>query len=383
MYQIVVLDAIGGMSAVLQSTLTARFRDLSIDLSEVEFLDGSNLSLLQKDSRKVAGLFSGGSAGLAFDPQVRTLLAIPVVVIPAVTSRDNIELKIPDPLLAINALELDPRDPELEELAGLILELLGLLRKRRRLFISYKRSESSAVAQQLYHALDERTFDVFLDTMSLRPAAEFQEMLWHRMTDSDVVVLLYTASTHSSGWVEKEIQRALGMKITVLQLIWPFVPRDPSTRFFEPMYLDHADFDPAYPDRLLASKATAIGTLVESLRASSLARREAELVTTLQIRAAIHSRTTFVRPARYVDVHCDPQTFTRVIPVVGVPDSESFQAGVLAPVEGVSPQQIVLLYDSLNVTTIWNAHLGWLRDHLPVKAIKAFEIDNWLSNLCK
>jgi hypothetical protein len=114
---------------------------------------------------------------------------------------------------------------------------MGLLRKRRRLFISYKRTESAMVAQQLYHALDERGFDVFLDTLSVRPAEQFQEHLWHRMTDSDVVILLYTKSAHASGWVEQEIERANGMKITVVQLIWPGVSRDPTTLLFEPVYL--------------------------------------------------------------------------------------------------------------------------------------------------
>jgi hypothetical protein len=382
MYQIVILDAIGDKAVILRSTLETRVRDLNLDPSnDIEFLAANELHRLDADCPRAGVLFSDGSAGQTFAAEVQTLLDSHAVVIPAVTSLIGFASKVPAALQATNGLELDPADPNLEKVAGLVLELLGLLRKRRRLFISYKRSESAAVAQQLYHALDERSFDVFLDTLSVRPADQFQEQLWHRMTDSDVVVLLYTLSVHSSGWVEKEIERASGMKITVLQLIWPGVPRDPKTQLFEPLYLDNGDFDPAHGGQLVAAKAAGVCTLVESLRASSLARRESELVGTLRERAGKLNLTTAVQPTRHVDVHTDGNTFTRVIPAVGVPDSESFHVSALAPAGGVAPKQVVLLYDSMNVTAAWRTHLDWLHDYLPVKTVKALDVDQWLGTL--
>jgi hypothetical protein len=383
MYQIVIIDAIGDKAEVLRSTLESRIRDLKLDPSrDVEFLSESDLHRLRTDCAKAGVLFSDGAAGQAFAVEVQVLLDSSTVVIPAVTSLDNFDSKVPVALQAINGLELDPADPKLEKVAALILELLGLLRKRRRLFISYKRNESAPVAQQLYHALDERSFDVFLDTLGVRAADQFQEQLWHRMADSDVVILLYTLSVHSSGWVEKEIERASGMKITVLQLIWPGVARDPKTQLFEPLYIEDSDFDSTHTGQLGAARAAGICTLVESLRASSLARREADLVGTLRERAEKLHLTTVTQSTRYVDVHCDARTFARVIPAVGVPDSETFHAMALAPVNGVAPKQVAILYDSMNVTASWRAHLDWLHDHLPVKTIKASEVDKWLSGLC-
>jgi hypothetical protein len=383
MYQIAILDAIGGQSAILRSTLEARLRDLKLDPSrDAQFLDERNLDLLRADCGRVGVLFSGGAAGQAFAPQAQTLLDSAAVVVPVVTSLTDFKSLIPPALYSTNGMELNPGDPDLEELAALLLEVLGLLRKRRRLFISYKRTESAAVAQQLYHALDERTFDVFLDTLSVRPAEQFQEQLWHRMTDSDVVILLYTKSVHLSGWVEKEIERANGMKITVVQLIWPGVARDPETQLFEPVYLDHSDFEPQCPARLTASKASSVCTLVESLRASSLARRQAALVGTLRDRAAKHRLTTQVQPISHVDVHCDKDKFARVIPSVGVPDSETIHACAAGTAAGVKPSQIVLLYDSFNVTKAWSSHLDWLGGHLPVRTLKVFEVDAWLGSLC-
>lgn len=72
------------------------------------------------------------------------------------------------------------------------LESFRLLRKSRRVFISYKRSESTGVAQQLFDLLIRNGFDPFLDSYSIRPADNFQEELLHRMTDSDVLIQLYT-----------------------------------------------------------------------------------------------------------------------------------------------------------------------------------------------
>jgi hypothetical protein len=383
MYQIAIFDAIGGKAARLRTTLEARFRDLKLDpANDAEFLDANGLDSLRPNCVKVGILFSGDASGQGYAPQIQTLLDCPAVVVPAVTSLSAFQSQVPASLYAVNGMELDPADPDLEKAAALLLELMGLLRKRRRIFISYKRTESAIVAQQLYHALDQRGFDVFLDTLSVRPAEQFQEQLWHRMTDSDVVILLYTKTVHASGWVQQEIERANGMKITVVQLIWPGVARDPKTQLFEPVYLDLSEFDPDCPGRLAASKASAICTLVESLRASSLARREADLLGTLRARAAEHQFTTTVQPIRHVDVHCDKDRFARAIPSVGVPDSEAIHACVLASVEGNKPTEVVLLYDSFNVTKHWAVHLAWLGDHLPVRTVKIFEIDQWLEKLC-
>jgi TIR domain len=384
MYQVAILDAMTNRAATLQATLEARMRDLQLDPSrDLEFLDQAQLDRLSPNCSRVGVLFSDGPAGAAFGEEVQQILDSPAVVVPAVTSLDNFTSKVPPALYPTNGLLLDPADPNLEKVAGLVLEILGLLRKRRRLFISYKRSESAEVAQQLYHALDERSFDVFLDTLSVRSADDFQEQLWHRMTDSDVVVLLYTQSTLASGWVEQEIERATGMKVTVLQLIWPGVTRDRKTELFEAHYLTSNDFAADDATRLRKEKVAEICTLVESLRAVSLSRRKSELVGTLQEIAKAKSLSTAIQSSGYVDVRCDADKFARVLPSVGVPDSETIHSCALNPVEGATPSQVVLLYDGLNVTARWRGHLDWLSGHLPVRTVKLEEVNTWLGGLCQ
>lgn len=385
MHQIAILDAIGQYTQSLRATLEARFRDLGLDpATDAQFLDETNLHLLDNDATKVGILFAAKPAGRAavYEQAVQTLMDAKVVVVPAVALLTEFRASVPDSLFEINGMELDPTDTQLEKPASLLLELMGLLRKRRRLFISYKRNESAAVAQQLYHAFDEHGFDVFLDTLSVRPAVKFQEDLWHRMTDSDVLILLYTESTHESGWVQKEIDRANGMKITVVQVIWPDVKRKPETLLFEPVYLNDAHFASRDPDRLEDAKTTSICTLVESLRASSLSRRELDLVKSLQDGATSHSLTTIVQPVSHVDVFCNANKFARVVPCVGVPDSEDLHDFELKPPDNTQPAQLVLLYDSFNVTEHWTKHLKWLGKHVPVRVVAVIDIAVWLDSLC-
>ena len=63
-------------------------------------------------------------------------------------------------------------------------------------------------------------------------------------------------------------------------------------------------------------------------------------------------------------IHCGKDRFVRVIPGVGVPDSEAIHACTLAAGEQSKPNQIVLLYYSLNGTKHWTEHLDWLGNQL-------------------
>jgi len=59
-------------------------------------------------------------------------------------------------------------------------------------FVSYRRDESRTGAVQLHDELSARGGDVFLDTHDIIPGDLFQEMLWHRLADCDVVIMLGT-----------------------------------------------------------------------------------------------------------------------------------------------------------------------------------------------
>src|SRR5690606_20271092 len=59
------------------------------------------------------------------------------------------------------------------------------------------------------------------DTHDIRPAEPFQEMLWHRLVDCDVVIMLDTPDYFGSKWTAQELGRSLSKGIQILRLIWP------------------------------------------------------------------------------------------------------------------------------------------------------------------
>ncbi|MEW3673962.1 toll/interleukin-1 receptor domain-containing protein, partial [Pseudomonas aeruginosa] len=80
----------------------------------------------------------------------------------------------------------------------------------------------------LYDALDARGFDVFIDVRSVPPAADFQSQLWHRMSDSDVVVLIDTPGFREGRWTAEELARANATNVQILHLLWPGQKEDPA-----------------------------------------------------------------------------------------------------------------------------------------------------------
>lgn len=157
-----------------------------------------------------AGTYFGGDPANDI-PAVNELLRSSAPVIPCVSADGNFAAEIPTNLLSLNGLRRRNDDPNMNELAAALLECVGLLRKQRRVFISYRRVDSRSAAMQMHDILTSRGFDVFLDTHDIRPGEPFQDVLWHRLCDSDVVVMLDTPSyLRVSGHVRSLVE--LGQK---------------------------------------------------------------------------------------------------------------------------------------------------------------------------
>jgi TIR domain len=94
-------------------------------------------------------------------------------------------------------------------IATALLECVELLPRQRRVFVSYRRDNGREAALQLFDELSSSLFDVFLDTHGIAPAEDFQTVLWHRLCDSDVLVMLDTPDYFESRWTSAEFGRAL------------------------------------------------------------------------------------------------------------------------------------------------------------------------------
>ena len=195
----------------------------------------------------VVAVWSGSSksSDVAHLAALDALLSAAKPVIPIVRDITNFRDQTPLQLHAINGLPFDGSVAHIDRVINTVLEVLQLLRRRRRLFISYARKDSRSAAKQLFGSLAERGFDVFLDTHSVPAAANFQNQLWHSMVDSDLVVLLDSDGVESSRWCRAEYERADALSIGVIRLLWPSRKIQPATDtllFSLPVQLTGSDF---------------------------------------------------------------------------------------------------------------------------------------------
>jgi hypothetical protein len=312
---------------------------------------------------------------------LRSILADSLPVITAVDDLEGYRSKVPIELEAINGLAV-ASDADIARMVSTILENLGLLRSERRLFISYRRIESKAVAIQLYEALDARGFDVFLDTRSVRPAVNFQAELWHRLADTDVVVLLDTPDFRISDWTVQELARANATNVQILHLLWPGVNPDPASAFSDFLPLRLADFRggiaPDFTAPLTDECVLTVCRRAESLRARALAARYAYLVDSFCDAARNAGHDVIVQPGRYISLGAGGAA-RAVFPAVGVPSSPRIEEFERAVEKLVPAPPVRFIYVERGVLDKWRTHLAWLSSHLPVKTFQLSDVPDALA----
>jgi hypothetical protein len=181
--------------------------------------------------------------------------------------------EIPESLHPINARMSDPE--AIDYYVDIAFQELRMLRKRRRIFISYKRSDSTGAAIQLFEELCRNNFDPFLDTYSIAPAVSFQNELYHRMSDSDVLVQLLTENFYKSKYCTEDIEKSNSKGIGVVQVIWPECSVDGSANLCVPFKLNDGDMENKTglkENRVLSSsRLKELVQTIESCRARNLA----------------------------------------------------------------------------------------------------------------
>ena len=305
---------------------------------------------------------------------VRKLLRASIPVIPSIGPDVNFGDVVPDFLQATNGLRHRAEDLEMSDLAAAMLECVGLLRRQRRVFVSYRRMESRAAALQLHDLLAARGFDVFLDTHDIRPGDPFQDVLWHRLVDSDVMVMLDTPTYFDSRWTREEIGRARAKDIQVLRVIWPQHEPSKLTELSETIYLEPAELmGPDGPFREATTEAILLK--VEQLRSRSIAARY--MLITGKLRADVEkigAKVEGIGAHRAIAIRLTDGRTIWAYPVVGVPTAEILN-DVANKARRASQQEIpVLVYDHVGIRDTWSAHLKWLDEHIrAVRAIKVSE----------
>lgn len=385
-YQIIQIGADNPFYKEVLSAFYQHIEELGLAKESILEIDESNFSEYKSNSPTYC-LYFGSDSGLFKNIDLlKILIKDANLILPIASDITKFKLQIPEELANINGFELSTRN-DIEKLVSCILEGLSLLRLSRRLFISYKRDESSTVAIQLFEQLEKSGFDVFLDTHSIRPGEPFQDELWHRMADTDVVVLLNTPGFLNSNWTTQELAKANSMSISILQVIWPSHKLERDAELSIPLQLSDSDFGnnnfKKPTSYLTQSTISNIISQVESLRARSLASRQDNIITEFIASSSRVGRKVDLQSEKFITIKQSDGKELVIIPTVGVPQAFTYNQSeeLVAKIKSKNVAGAYLLFDHRNIREKWIKHLDWLDNYLPVKTIKIVDAEKWLSKI--
>lgn len=109
-------------------------------------------------------------------------------------------------------------DNDIDEVIPTIFGLVGISEEGQKIFISYRRTDTSAFAEQLFDRLNHDGFEVFLDRFSINPSVNFQKRLYQELADKAMVLLLESPTYQSSKWVQYEIDFAKKYRLGLLAI---------------------------------------------------------------------------------------------------------------------------------------------------------------------
>ena len=367
-YQIVILGhGVRTHGGALEALVQKRADEISPDLvRDLRILRAATIRQLVPNAPTVVVYLAGDGAT---DRQlVRQLQGDAVPIIPVVSDLDLYRTETPEELHPVNGTAVNWSRPDFTEIVNVVFENLSLLRRERRLFISYLRKESQDAAHQLRVSFDDAGYDTFLDISSVPKGDDFQAVLMHRLLDSDIMIVLDTPGFLTSRWTQEEVAQASAMSVGILRVAWPSVSGARFAELAEHLLLKEEEIEGK------GLTAAAVGRVVraaEALRARNVAARHDNLVGEFCEAAASAGLGHAIQPQRFVIGSKADGRKVAAIPAVGVPDAQRFHdASRRFPVAGEVADEAVLLYDHRGMHGDWMEFLGWLDQYLPVKGLR-------------
>ena len=389
-YQLILLGSDVPIKQDILSQINKELVHLGLPEDFIKIIESADLERVYKGNQPAFAIYFGDEEGDFKDLDItEKLIKDGTMILPIYFNVGAFETEIPKKLENQNGIQY--KELELNRIANIVLQSFELLRSTRKVFISYRRTESTSIAIQLFEALESHNFDVFLDTHSIEKGEPFQDELWHRMTDCDVVVLLNTPGFLESHWCKEEFAEAAAKQIGVVQLVWPnhkIKDIDPSSHLSYPLQLVADDFvSNDYSDKdkskLIATSVDKIISEVESVRARNLAARQDNLITEFRNIADKNGRIITVQPEKILTEDLPNGSRVIYIPTIGIPQSTNCQsAEIKRELLGYDEVSIRLIYDDLRIRDKWLIHLDWLNDNFKkdIKTLKKQDFETWLQS---
>lgn len=387
-YQLIILGSDVPCIQNLLDLFNKRIVELNLPIGCVKIIDRNNYGNEYLGNQPTFVFYFGDVSSDFKDVDiVEQLLKDGSMILPIFFTDESFSKEIPKILENQNGIQY--KEVEENRIVNLALESFELLRSTRKVFISYKRNESTSVAIQLFEALEAHNFDVFLDTHSVGKGQPFQDELWHRMTDCDVILLLNTPGFLNSHWCKEEFAEAGAKQIGIVQLVWPNhdVKMDDTSHISYPKQLIKGNFENDLFDNKDSSKlkldfVEEVIKEVESVRARNLAARQDSLITDFRNIADRLGRKIVVQPERFLTEDLVTGLRRIFIPTIGIPQSNSCQTAEIKNEMNAGKVSIRLIYDDLRIREKWINHLDWLNKNLniDIKTLKKQEFESWLQN---
>jgi hypothetical protein len=373
LYELIVL---GKPSTEQMQALSNRFTEVAGEFGltfgdELKLLDVADFGKRSPKATATAIYFGGDPA--AHLKELDALQQDKIPVIPAVSKGASPTIVLPGRIHALNACFVDVADAKLDALVAAAQECMGLLRRQRRVFISYRRNDSREMAVQLHDELSGAGFDVFLDTHDIRPGEIFQEMLWHRLADCDVVIMIDTPDYFGSKWTKQELGRSLAQGIQVLRLVWPGHSGTRHLSLSDTISLSAANLTPG--NRLTPLVVTEVIDRTERLRSRSVAARHMSLAGAFKVEVErIGGLVEGIGQHRAIFVTLPNGLKLQAYPVVGVPTADLLN-DIHRTAEAADVARLpCLVYDHTGIRPTWIAHLDWLDER--IKEVRGLRIFN-------
>jgi hypothetical protein len=386
-YQLIILGSDVKEKHEILNQFDVELNNLDIPKEFVNIIDAKSFDTVYKGNQPSFAIYFGDVNCEFKDIDITTkLLKDGTMILPIFFNGFSSDI----PTILSNQNAIKYRETELNRIANIVLEAFELLRSTRKIFISYRRTESTSIAIQLYEALEANNFDVFLDTHSIQKGEAFQDELWHRMTDSDVILLLNTPGFLESYWCKEEFAEANAKQIGIVQLVWPnheIKNIENSSHISFPIQLKETDFIKSVfnnTGRLIQEFIERITREVESVRARNLAARQNNLITEFVNIAKKNGRLITVQPEKVLTENLPDGKHIVYIPTIGIPQSMSCQsAEIKKELLGYNDVSIRLIYDDLRIRDKWLKHLDWLNDNFKkdIKTLKKQDFEVWLQTI--
>lgn len=285
--------------------------------------------------------FGGPAANLLPLNNLAQLLERDIPVIPVISHFSQASVELPDLLRPFDYLDYAVGGAEF--IATALLESVGLLQQQRKVFLSYCRDELSEIGTQLFEILSARHFEVSIDHEENAPDSQFSCQLWHRLCDSDVLLMLDTPTYFERRWTNVEFGRALAKGVSVLRVNWPACT--PSSRTLASSRIQLAGDDLDLDSRQLKEGALQqICIKLEEVRSQSYAVRFVNLRSKLRIAVeASGGKLIGMGAHQMAYVQLANGTPLRVKLTLGVP---AFNMGEIT-------QSDALLYDPVGLHPAW------------------------------